>query len=70
MKRKNPAAGIRGEARNIQHLGGADVSNLTETTLKTQTEMLAARAVMRRFRVSYWHALVICHASGLGGANA
>lgn len=70
MKRKNPAAGIRGEARNIQHLGGADVSNLTENTHKTQSEMLAAHSVMRRFGVSYFHALTVCQLSGLGGTAA
>lgn len=70
MKRKNPAPGIRGEARNIQHLVGADVSNLTENTQKTQSEMLAAHSVMRRFGVSYFHALTVCQLSGLGGTAA
>ncbi|GLR49885.1 hypothetical protein KYK30_30205 [Shinella yambaruensis] len=70
MKRKNPATGIRGEARNIQHLGGADVSNLTENPDKSQSEMLAARSVMRRFGVSYFHALTVCQLSGLGGTAA
>lgn len=45
-----------------------DVQNPTENPLKTQSELLAARSVMRRFRVSYWHAVTICQLSGLGGA--
>lgn len=72
MKTKNPAA--RAGANRVQNVkafrSSIDNLDLTENTLKTQSEMLAARAVMRRCRVSLWHALVICRASGLGGINA
>jgi hypothetical protein len=45
-----------------------DSQNPTASPLKSQSELLAARSVMRRCRVSYWHALTICRLSGLGGA--
>lgn len=68
-KRENPAArASANRVPNIKALGGVDIQNPTETSLKTQSEMLAARSVMRRFRVSYWHAVTICRLSGLGGA--
>jgi len=69
-KRKNPAA--RASANRVLKVkafsSSIDFQNPTETSLKTQSEMLAARSVMRRFRVSYWHAVTICQLSGLGGA--
>jgi hypothetical protein len=71
MKTRNPAerASSSNRVLNIDVLGRTvDNQNLTEFPLKSQSEMLAARAVMRRCRVSYWHALVICRLSGLGGA--
>lgn len=71
MKTTNPAerASSSNRVLNIDVLGRTvDNQNLTEFPLKSQSEMLAARAVMRRCRVSYWHALVICRLSGLGGA--
>lgn len=45
-----------------------DSQNPTSFPLKSQSETLATRSVMRRFRVSYHHALIICRLSGLGGA--
>ncbi|MGJ7039667.1 hypothetical protein J2Y63_002925 [Shinella sp. BE166] len=69
MKTINPAA--RASANRVQNVkafrSSIDKLDSTEFTLKTQSEMLAARAVMRRCRVSYWHALTICRLSGLGG---
>lgn len=68
-KTKNPAArACANRVLNIKAVAALDAQNPTETSLKTQSEMLAARSVMRRFRVSYWHALTICQLSGLGGA--
>lgn len=70
MKTKNPAArASANRVLNIDVLGRTfDSQNPTSSSLKSQSEMLAARAVMRRCRVSYWHALTICRLSGLGGA--
>lgn len=70
MKTTNPAARAgANRVLNIDVLGRTvDSQNPTEFPLKTQSEMLAARTVMRRCRVSYWHALTICRLSGLGGA--
>lgn len=69
MKTTNPAA--RACANRVQNVkafrSSIDKLDSTEFTLKTQSEMLAACAVMRRCRVSYWHALTICRLSGLGG---
>jgi len=71
MKTKNPAGNANRALVKIAAIAKPlDNQNPTENTLKTQSEMLAARAVMRRCRVSFWHALVICRASGLGGINA
>ncbi len=67
---KNPATGVRcGAPLNIKALAGVDVQNPTETLPEIQSEILAVRAVMRRFRVSFWHAKTICCLSGLGGAQ-
>lgn len=62
MKRKNPATGIRGEARNIQHLGGADVSNLTGNT----HENLAAQKLSQRFGMPASTARLLAELAGLG----
>lgn len=71
MKTKNPAANANRALVNIAAIAKPlDNQNPTETPFKTQSELLAARAVMRRCRVSYWHALTICRLSGLGGASA
>lgn len=68
MKTMNPATVDRGRVQNVKAFRSSiDKLDSTEFTLKTQSEMLAARAVMRRCRVSYWHALTICRLSGLGG---
>lgn len=70
MKTINPAA--RAGANRVQNVkvfrSSIDIQDLSENLHKSQSELLAARAVMRRCRVSYWHALTICRLSGLGGA--
>ena len=72
MKTKNPAA--RAGANRVQNVkafrSSIDNLDLTENTQKTQSEMLAAHSVMRRFGVSYFHALTVCQLSGLGGTAA
>ncbi|ANH02658.1 hypothetical protein [Shinella sp. HZN7] len=72
MKTKNPAA--RAGANRVQNVkafhSSVDNLDLTENTHKTQSEMLAAHSVMRRFGVSYFHALTVCQLSGLGGTAA
>ena len=70
MKTRNPAerASSNRVLKIVAIAKPLDVQNPTSSTLKSQSEMLAARAVMRRFRVSYYHALTICRLSGLGGA--
>lgn len=45
-----------------------DIWNPTQNTSELQSELLAVNSVMRRFRVSLWHAKAICYLSGLGGA--
>lgn len=66
---ENPAA--RASANRVPEIAAIakplDIWNPTESNPKTQSEMLAARSVMRRCRVSYWHAITICRLSGLGG---
>lgn len=67
-KAKNPAAGDCGRVLDIKAVGTAlDTQNFTETLPDFQSEILAVRSVMRRFRVSLWHAKTICCLSGLGG---
>lgn len=67
--RRNPEApASANRVLNIKALAGVDVQNSTETLPEIQSEMLAVRTVMRRFRVSFWHAKTICCLSGLGGA--
>ncbi|ANH03596.1 hypothetical protein [Shinella sp. HZN7] len=72
MKTTNPAA--RAGANRVQNVkafhSSIDNLDLTENTLKNQSEMLAAHSVMRRFGVSYFHALTVCQLSGLGGTAA
>lgn len=71
MKTTNPAERASSSNRVLKIAAIAkplDNQNPTEFPLKSQSEMLAAHAVMRRFRVSYYHALTICRLSGLGGA--
>lgn len=69
METKNPAA--RASANRVPEIAAIarqlDNRNPTENATRTQSELLAARSVMRRCRVSYWHALTICRLSGLGG---
>lgn len=70
-KAGNPAARVSADrVLKIKALGGVDVQNLTETTFENQSELLAVRTVMRRFRVSFWHAKTICQLNGLGGLAA
>ena len=70
MKTENPAE--RASSNRVLNIAAIakplDSQNPTFFSLKSQSELLAARAVMRRFRVSYYHALTICRLSGLGGA--
>jgi hypothetical protein len=71
METKNPTTACRGRASEIVAIAKPlDIEKPTETPLKTQSEMLAARAVSRRFGVSFAHALVVCSLSGLGGTAA
>ena len=70
-KTGNPAARDSADrVLKIKSLGGVDVQNPTETTFENQSELLAVRTVMRRFRVSFWHAKTICQLHGLGGLAA
>jgi hypothetical protein len=65
---ENPAARSANRVPEIAAIAKPlDIWNPTESIPKTQSEMLAARSVMHRCRVSYWHALTICRLSGLGG---
>lgn len=72
MKTTNPAA--RAGANRVQNVkafrSSIDNLDLTENTHKTQSEMLAARSVMRRFGISYFHAVTVCQLHGLGGTAA
>lgn len=71
MKTKNPAANANRVLVKIAAIAKPlDNQNPTEFPLKTQSEMLAAHSVMRRFGVSYFHALTVCQLSGLGGTAA
>lgn len=73
MITKNPIA-VSGRDRvlkKIDVLGQTvDIQNPTEIHPEYQSELLAVRSVMRRFRVSFHHAKTICQLSGLGGAAA
>ncbi|MBB4505973.1 hypothetical protein [Rhizobium leguminosarum] len=72
MKMENPAAlmGSANRVPNIKSLGRADIQNPIEIQSEIQSDLLAVRSVMRRFRVSFWHAKTICRLSGLGGQQA
>lgn len=69
-KTRNPAA--RAGAIRVLEIGATakplDIWNPTENASELQSELLAVSSVMRRFRVSLWHAKTICRLSGLGGA--
>jgi hypothetical protein len=69
MKTKNPAA--RASAIRVLEIVATakplDIWNSTEFTPEYQSELLAVRSVMRRCRVSFWHAKTICQLHGLGG---
>lgn len=69
--KKNPAA--RAGANRVPEIAAIskplDFLNPTEHTLLNQSELLAVRAVMRRCRVSFYHAKTICQLSGLGGQS-
>jgi hypothetical protein len=47
-----------------------DSLNPTHNHPEVQSELLAVASVMRRFRVSFWHAKTICRLYGLGGQHA
>ncbi|HEV7246568.1 MAG TPA: hypothetical protein VGN93_06200 [Shinella sp.] len=62
MKTKNPATGGRGRAQNIQHLGRADILDLTGTA----HENLAARKLSQRFGMPATTARLLAELAGLG----
>ncbi|MES4992116.1 hypothetical protein ABVB70_17385 [Agrobacterium radiobacter] len=72
MKTENPAALAGAKpGSNINALSqGLDAWNPTESTPENQSELLAVKSVMRRCRVSFWHAKTICQLHGLGGLAA
>lgn len=71
MKTENPAALAGAKpGSNINAFAGLDNWNSTESTPENQSELLAVRSVMRRCRVSFWHAKTICQLHGLGGLAA
>jgi hypothetical protein len=71
MKTKNPAGNANRALVKIAAIAKPlDNQNPTELPLKTQSEMLAARSVMRRFGISYFHAVTVCQLHGLGGTAA
>lgn len=70
VKKQKPAA--RACANRVPEIVATakplDIWNPTETHPEIQSETLAVRSVMRRCRVSFYHAKAICQLSGLGGA--
>lgn len=67
---KIPSTCDHGGASVINAVGAAtDAENFTEVSLELQLESFAVSVLQRRFRLSYWHALVVIQASGLGGAE-
>ncbi|TNM66470.1 hypothetical protein [Aliirhizobium smilacinae] len=71
-KAENPAARVSAN-RVLDILAIAkplECQNPTETNPEIQSEMLAVASVMRRCRVSFWHAQTICRLYGLGGQHA
>jgi hypothetical protein len=70
---KNPAARVsanRVPKAIVATAKPLDTRNPTETLTEIQSESLAVASVMRRCRVSFWHAQTICRLSGLGGHQA
>lgn len=68
MKMENPAALSANRVPEIVAIAKPlDIWNPTENPFEYQSESLAIVSVMRRFRVSFWHAKTICRLSGLGG---
>ena len=69
IKIENPAA--RASANRVSEIVAIakplDIRNPIEFISEFQSELLAVRSVMRRFRVSFHHAKTICQLSGLGG---
>jgi hypothetical protein len=71
MKTENPVALAGAKpGSDINAFEGLDIRNSTESTPENQSELLAVRSVMRRCRVSFWHAKTICQLNGLGGLAA
>ncbi|CUW90209.1 putative Predicted protein [Agrobacterium fabacearum S56] len=71
MITENPAALAGAKPGfNINAFTGLDAWNPTESTPENQSELLAVKSVMRRCRVSFWHAKTICQLHGLGGLAA
>lgn len=72
MKKENPAARVSAN-RVLDFVATAkplDLKNPTESTIENQSELLAVRSVMRRCRVSFWHARTICQLANIGGQAA
>jgi hypothetical protein len=69
-KMKNPATAGCGRASDISSLARADARDATENHNAIQSEILAVRSIMRRYRVSFWYAKTICQLTGLGGRAA
>lgn len=64
-KTQNPAARGANRVPEIKALGRAlDLQNPSETL----PESPAVRALVRRFRLSVYHARVVCELAGIGGA--
>lgn len=71
MKTENPAALAGAKPGfNINAFTGLDTWNPTDSAPENQSELLAVRSVMRRCRVSFWHAKTLCQLHGLGGQAA
>lgn len=71
MKTENPAALAGAKPGfNINAFTGLDTWNPTESAPENQSELLVVRSVMRRCRVSFWHAKTLCQLHGLGGQAA
>lgn len=72
IKMQNPAARA-GANRGLKvkaFSSSVDLQDPIQIHSEVQSELLAVRSVMRRFRVSFWHAKTICRLSGLGGQQA
>ena len=68
-KMENPAAlaGANRVQESKLFSSSIDTLNPIEFIPEFQSELLAVTSVMRRCRVSFWHAQTICRLSGLGG---